>query len=364
MISSDLVLVGAHKSATIQGDPVNSEIRSIVERREHENWNPDTFENDILLLKLDSPVQKVVIPVNTNSTIPLANESLTVIGFGDREAREESSSTGSPVPVGNSKRVDVLDSRKRDDDILQEVDILSIPSNVCNSEEMYRGFVNPNVMMCAGMVEGGKDACTGDSGGPLIHTTDTGEMVQVGIVSFGAGCARPNRPGVYVRVSSFSAWIEQQICTLSSNPPTSCKESQRTVEGHDKTPTPTILPSRVPSMVPTLIPSSLPSPFPTVVPSAKPTNFPSSVPTDIPTSYPTPIPSSPSISPSSVPDLVKTTHPVARFDSSSVSESNTTPKLKHFRTNNGNAIPQDANTTKQQKVRRRKFSQFFFGAAP
>ncbi|MPC08000.1 Trypsin [Portunus trituberculatus] len=57
-------------------------------------------------------------------------------------------------------------------------------------------------MLCAGVLEGGKDACQGDSGGPFVCAG-----VQHGITSWGYGCARPDFPGVYTEVAYFVDWI-------------------------------------------------------------------------------------------------------------------------------------------------------------
>jgi secreted trypsin-like serine protease len=62
-------------------------------------------------------------------------------------------------------------------------------------------------MICAGEPGGGVDSCQGDSGGPLMVEED-GVPYQVGVVSFGEGCAAPGIPGVYARLPSpASGWI-------------------------------------------------------------------------------------------------------------------------------------------------------------
>ncbi|ENN82139.1 hypothetical protein YQE_00221, partial [Dendroctonus ponderosae] len=58
--------------------------------------------------------------------------------------------------------------------------------------------------MCAGSPYGGRDACQGDSGGPLVV-----DNILIGIVSWGAGCARPNFPGVYANVPFMREWITE-----------------------------------------------------------------------------------------------------------------------------------------------------------
>uniref|UniRef100_A0A4W3I6T0 Peptidase S1 domain-containing protein n=1 Tax=Callorhinchus milii TaxID=7868 RepID=A0A4W3I6T0_CALMI len=67
-------------------------------------------------------------------------------------------------------------------------------------------------MMCAGVLEGGKDTCQGDSGGPLLcQDVDSRAWILAGIVSGGIGCARPNLPGIYAKTTAFSNWITEII---------------------------------------------------------------------------------------------------------------------------------------------------------
>jgi secreted trypsin-like serine protease len=61
----------------------------------------------------------------------------------------------------------------------------------------------------------GVDTCQGDSGGPMIRETVDHRFVQVGIVSFGLGCARNNYPGVYTQISTFRAKIREATHKLS-----------------------------------------------------------------------------------------------------------------------------------------------------
>jgi secreted trypsin-like serine protease len=64
--------------------------------------------------------------------------------------------------------------------------------------------------LCAGLLdEGGIDSCQGDSGGPMFLKDENDKFVQVGIVSWGEGCARKGKPGVYTEVSTFAKDIKE-----------------------------------------------------------------------------------------------------------------------------------------------------------
>ncbi|MFE7427718.1 MULTISPECIES: S1 family peptidase [unclassified Streptomyces] len=79
----------------------------------------------------------------------------------------------------------------------------------------YNGDLVPGEEICAGLIDtGGVDTCQGDSGGPMFRKDNSGSWIQVGIVSWGQGCARPGYPGVYTEVSTFASQIASAASTL------------------------------------------------------------------------------------------------------------------------------------------------------
>ncbi|XP_020137064.2 testisin-like [Microcebus murinus] len=106
---------------------------------------------------------------------------------------------------------------------LQEVQVAIINSSMCNHLYQQKDFRLDiwGDMVCAGYAEGGKDSCFGDSGGPLVCEKD-GLWYQVGVVSWGVGCGRPNRPGVYTNVSQHFKWILKQMTRSGMPRPDPC----------------------------------------------------------------------------------------------------------------------------------------------
>ncbi|XP_028616836.1 serine protease 41 [Grammomys surdaster] len=95
---------------------------------------------------------------------------------------------------------------------LREVQVTILNNSRCQelfSVPSLHHLITKDVF-CAGAEDGSADTCSGDSGGPLVCSMD-GLWYQIGIVSWGVGCGRPNLPGVYTNVSHHYNWIETMM---------------------------------------------------------------------------------------------------------------------------------------------------------
>ncbi|NXF17675.1 TM11E protease, partial [Rhodinocichla rosea] len=92
---------------------------------------------------------------------------------------------------------------------LRQAEVRIISTAVCNRRQVYSGAITAG-MLCAGYLDGQVDACQGDSGGPLVHANSRGIWYLVGIVSWGDECGKPNKPGVYTRVTYYRNWIHSK----------------------------------------------------------------------------------------------------------------------------------------------------------
>ncbi|XP_059505974.1 transmembrane protease serine 2-like [Stegostoma tigrinum] len=156
----------------------------------HEKFNKVNKDYDIALLKLKSPfmlsdsIRPVCLP-NYGQTFPTGS-ICWISGWGDLWE-------GGPPP-----------------DSLQWTTAPLITYDDC--KKLYFDIITPR-MLCAGLEEGGHDACQGDSGGPLT-TKQKSLFWLVGVTSWGYGCARFGKPGVYVKVTTLLDWIYLQFKIL------------------------------------------------------------------------------------------------------------------------------------------------------
>lgn len=160
----------------------------------HENYDVGSLVNDIALIRLSEP-----FPV-WSQTVQLQSERLERV-FGFPGACSVVTGWGSTSPRGlDSGRNDA----QRETTQLRAVDLPILDNGTCAAA--YPGEIWPS-MVCAGYAQGTMDACQGDSGGPLVVAGGPTGWTQIGVVSWGEGCAQPNSYGVYTRVSHYIDWI-------------------------------------------------------------------------------------------------------------------------------------------------------------
>jgi trypsin len=96
-------------------------------------------------------------------------------------------------------------------DVLQEAEVPITTDAYCSGA--YGSSFEKETMICAGYPEGGVDTCQGDSGGPMFGRLSDGTRRVVGTTSWGEGCARKGKPGVYGRVgdTTLREWIRQRV---------------------------------------------------------------------------------------------------------------------------------------------------------
>ncbi|KAL4647310.1 transmembrane protease serine 4-like [Arapaima gigas] len=149
------------------------------------NYDPHLNDYDIAMLQLSQPI--TVSTVSHPACLPTLDLSLA---------------DGAPLVVTGWGYTH--ENAGQVSNILQKADVTLIAQRTCASNSVYGSAITPR-MLCAGFLEGNVDACQGDSGGPLVYMSNRWQLV--GVVSWGMGCARKDRPGVYTNVESMVNWI-------------------------------------------------------------------------------------------------------------------------------------------------------------
>ncbi|CAJ0608620.1 unnamed protein product [Cylicocyclus nassatus] len=178
------VRVGAHKSGSGRGHYIRSlSIHSMF----NVLW-PSSY--DVALLRIGPPVKfnetDTARPICLPSMAPVTHQMCVVAGWG-------------MTVEGGIKS-----------DMLREIHVPILPFSQCNNLQHYAGRVHLPSMICAGYTEGGIDSCQGDSGGPLMCTV-MGRWEVFGVVSWGIGCGREGKPGVYTNIHAAMSWIQLEL---------------------------------------------------------------------------------------------------------------------------------------------------------
>lgn len=178
-----------------QLDNPNSEMEryDVIQIIKHENYNDFTSNHDIALLRISgkSSLNPITLPAHKDESLLVEGKKCTIAGWG------ATNKSGTQYPK-----------------TLQKVELEVISNTTCNASNWYDGEVLPS-MLCAGYAAGQKDACYGDSGGPLF-VMEGADTTQIGVVSWGYGCAEARQPGVYAKVSNYINWINTNIASATA----------------------------------------------------------------------------------------------------------------------------------------------------
>ncbi|XP_034537557.1 plasminogen activator, urokinase a [Notolabrus celidotus] len=178
------------KSAINETDTDREQSFTVEKLIIHHKFNDSTFDNDIALLKIKSKSGGCAVRSASARTVCLpplhtqlpAGIQCSVAGFGMEKFMAWHYSQ-----------------------YLKQAEVKLISRAECESKSYYGNLITKN-MFCAGSPDWSNDACKGDSGGPLVCEV-SGRMFLYGVVSWGEGCAKRNRPGVYTQVTNYNKWI-------------------------------------------------------------------------------------------------------------------------------------------------------------
>lgn len=170
------------------------EVKTVSEVILHPLFDSADLDYDVAFLRLSSASVQPTVEVGSpygpsDRALWVPGVNATTIGWGD---------TFAGAGLGS--------------DDLRKVVVPVLDDAVPAQATWYGGDFHPETMVGAGYAAGRRDSCNGDSGGPLLVPSRNG-WKQVGITSWGWGCAGPNAPGVYTRVAAqrVHRWIQSVI---------------------------------------------------------------------------------------------------------------------------------------------------------
>lgn len=184
----------------------------------HQNYDGLNFKNDIALIKFPKlkrfkrNMQAICIPRAVNMTnIVKAGNNMIAVGWGTTRPLE---------PNEVSKESDLSNDLKKVKLPFKETKFCKDNVEKKKAGELKKNkakwYFNSTTQFCAGDITGQSDTCDGDSGGPAMVTylhpvSNTWRWFQVGIISWGNGCAIEGEAGYYTKVSAYIDWIDNIV---------------------------------------------------------------------------------------------------------------------------------------------------------
>ena len=174
----------------LRSEPVFEEtvVSNVILHPGYDHDSPAAY-HDVALLELAIELDAPSVSLSGVDPETLVDEPATIVGWG---ATDFVSTRVATYP-----------------DALHHATVPLVARATCNEPRSYNGYVGEG-QLCAGFAEGGIDTCIGDSGGPLLVGNGSARR-QIGVVSFGRGCAEPYYYGIYTSVPAYLVWIGDYV---------------------------------------------------------------------------------------------------------------------------------------------------------
>ncbi|GFT65234.1 coagulation factor X [Nephila pilipes] len=181
------VRAGEHDLSYMEGPEQQRRVEKVFA---HPHYDPNSIDNDLMLLRLETPFNftRYVAPI----CLPYEDEGVPLHSRG--------------VILGWGKR---RDNKGFSTEVLHQAEVPFISKKECR--KAYGDTYISYNMLCAGFSNGQVDSCRGDSGGPLMHERKDGTWAVYGITSFGDGCGKKGKYGVYSNVYNLLDWVKNVI---------------------------------------------------------------------------------------------------------------------------------------------------------
>jgi len=175
-------------------DEPGEQHREVAELMLHPKWDEEELLYDIVLLKLENPVQfsdhisPICLPATQGEKLPEPGTSVFMTGWG-------------------------LTEKNSDSQTLKQANSVLKSDEECKKDNSQ---FNSDMMLCEGSKRRDQSTCSGDSGGPIVFQDpqNGGRWKQIGVTSFGPECEEPIGHGFYAKISAAVDFVKEHVKDL------------------------------------------------------------------------------------------------------------------------------------------------------